>query len=123
MRACSNTAGLLFVRSNRATRPPCWRVAMTSGGGGSVPATSTPARPPASWSNIGYSVFPAHRSKGYASEALRLLVHRLRADGRLRSATMEVDAQNLASLRVAEKVGFEEVARTAGSVRFGMRLR
>lgn len=73
--------------------------------------------------NIGYSVFPAHRCKGYASEALRLLVHGLRTDGRLHSATMEVDPGNLASLRVAEKVGFEEVARTAASVRFRVVLR
>ncbi len=73
--------------------------------------------------NIGYCVFAAHRRKGYAAEALLLLLEGLRSDERVRTATMEIDPLNGASLRVAEKVGFEEVARTTDSVRFRMTLR
>ena len=73
--------------------------------------------------NIGYSVFAAHRGKGYATEALLLLVHHLRTDERVRTATMKIDPRNHASLRVAAKVGFDEADRTASSVRFRLRLR
>jgi RimJ/RimL family protein N-acetyltransferase len=56
--------------------------------------------------NVGYSVFAPHRGKGYATDALVLLVQWLESATELRTATLSIHRDNHASLRVARKAGF-----------------
>ena len=65
---------------------------------------------------VGYGVHPAHRGRGYATEAVRGLAGRLLGEGPLRRIELRADAGNLASIRVAEKAGFtrEGLLRGAG---------
>lgn len=65
---------------------------------------------------VGYGVHPAHRGHGYAPEALSGLVARVLGEGVLRRVELRANAENVASIRVAEKTGFvrEGVLRGAG---------
>ena len=56
--------------------------------------------------NVGYNVFAPHRGRGYASRAVKLLVHRMAIDGRYTSASVLIDRGNTASLAVAIRAGF-----------------
>lgn len=56
---------------------------------------------------IAYSVFPAHRGKGVAPRAVRLMTEWAFGDVGLAELWLEIDPQNVASVRVAEKCGFE----------------
>jgi len=63
---------------------------------------------------IAYSVFPAGRGRGFAPRAVRLLTGWAFRDLRLTRLLIEADEANTASVRVAEKCGFERVgSRTA----------
>lgn len=66
---------------------------------------------------IGYSVLPEHQGKGYATEAVTALSRWAAARGatRLRAETMPELA---ASIRVLEKLGFEQVDSEPGVLRF-----
>ena len=68
--------------------------------------------------NIGYNVFPDHRGRGYATRAVRLLVHHLAANTDVRIATVLIDRQNGASLAVAARAGFRHVKPHNGSAYF-----
>ncbi|MBP2702888.1 GNAT family N-acetyltransferase [Microbispora sp. RL4-1S] len=65
---------------------------------------------------VGYGVHPAHRGRGYATEAVRGLTARLLGEGVLRRVELRANADNVASIRVAEKAGFvrEGLLRGAG---------
>ncbi|ETK31327.1 GNAT family N-acetyltransferase [Microbispora sp. ATCC PTA-5024] len=65
---------------------------------------------------VGYGVHPAHRRRGYATEAVRGLTSRLLGEGVLRRVELRANADNVASVRVAEKAGFtrEGLLRGAG---------
>ncbi|MEW9530112.1 GNAT family N-acetyltransferase [Microbispora sp. NPDC049125] len=65
---------------------------------------------------VGYGVHPAHRRRGYATEAVRGLTGRLLGEGVLRRVELRANSDNAASLRVAEKAGFlrEGLLRGAG---------
>jgi RimJ/RimL family protein N-acetyltransferase len=56
---------------------------------------------------IAYSVFPAHRGKSVAPRAVRLMAEWAFGDLRLTELWLEIDPRNVASIRVAEKCGFE----------------
>ncbi|MFD0890440.1 GNAT family N-acetyltransferase, partial [Streptosporangium algeriense] len=55
---------------------------------------------------IGYGVHPLHRGRGYAPEAVRGLARWTFGNTSLRRIELRADADNHASLRVAEKAGF-----------------
>lgn len=59
--------------------------------------------------NIGYHVFPADRRNGYAKRAVGLMIEHLRADSDWETATLLIHPENIASLTVAERNGFERV--------------
>src|SRR6266508_1168344 len=60
---------------------------------------------------IGYSVLPAFRRRGYATEAARALVGWAAAQPGVRRVTAECLADNSASIRVLEKAGLRQVGR------------
>lgn len=59
--------------------------------------------------NLGYGLFPEHRGHGYATRAVRLLVHHLAADTDWRVASLVIDRENAASLALAPRAGFTRV--------------
>jgi RimJ/RimL family protein N-acetyltransferase len=65
--------------------------------------------------NIGYNVFPEHRGRGYATRAVRLLVHHLATHTDVQIATVLIDRRNRPSLAVAARAGFEYVKGHDGS--------
>jgi RimJ/RimL family protein N-acetyltransferase len=56
---------------------------------------------------IAYSVFAAHRGKGAAPRAVRLMADWALGQLGLAELWLEIDPQNIPSVRVAEKCGFE----------------
>ena len=64
--------------------------------------------------NIGYHVFPEHRSRGYATRAVRLMLTHLRKDTDHPVATLLINPDNTPSLLVAERTGFERAADVDG---------
>ncbi len=57
--------------------------------------------------NIGYHVFPEHRSRGYATRAVHLMLEHLRADTDWEIATLLIHPDNTPSLKLAERHAFE----------------
>ena len=60
-------------------------------------------------STIAYSVFPGNRGRGIAPRAVRLVTGWAFHDLKLTQLVLEADEGNAASIRVAEKCGFERV--------------
>lgn len=60
---------------------------------------------PVGEANISYACAPEHRGKGYTSRAVRLVCDFLRQRTSAQEAHLLVDAENVASLRVARAVG------------------
>lgn len=56
--------------------------------------------------NVGYNVFADHRGHGYASRAVKLLLHRLALDAPHTTATLLIHPENRRSLAMAERTGF-----------------
>ena len=68
--------------------------------------------------NVSYSVHPAHRGRGHAARSVRLVAEFLRDHTGARELHILVDAENVASLRVARAVGATERERwTDGTAR------
>ena len=61
---------------------------------------------------VGYHVHEDHRGAGYATELLDLLTTWALAQPGVSSVRATIKPENAASLRVAEKAGFEQVGRT-----------
>ena len=58
--------------------------------------------------NVSYWVFPAFRNQGYATRALALLCESARRLRYVQQLEAHIDADNIASRRVAERAGFVE---------------
>jgi RimJ/RimL family protein N-acetyltransferase len=63
---------------------------------------------PTGEANVSYWSHPAHRGRGYASRAVRLLLAFLKDHTGARTAHLVVDEQNAASRRVADAIGAVE---------------
>jgi RimJ/RimL family protein N-acetyltransferase len=59
---------------------------------------------------IGYTVIPSERSKGYASEAIQIIVDYLFLSKDINRVQAFVDQRNVPSVRVIEKAGFKREA-------------
>jgi RimJ/RimL family protein N-acetyltransferase len=60
------------------------------------------------WIEIGYDVVPSERKKGYATEAIQIVVDYLFLSKDIPRISICTDARNVASIRAAEKVGFKK---------------
>jgi ribosomal-protein-alanine N-acetyltransferase len=67
---------------------------------------------------VGYSIVPAYRGRGFATEATRALIRASLARPEVRRITAECLDDNLASLRVLEKLGMRRVGSAGGTLRF-----
>lgn len=65
----------------------------------------TEALPPTCLGHIGYAVVPWKQRRGYATEALRLLLDEVRAESGLRYVMVTTNVDNIASQRVIAKNG------------------
>jgi RimJ/RimL family protein N-acetyltransferase len=72
--------------------------------------------------NIGYHVFPAHRGRGYATRAVRLMLAHLTEDTDCGVATLLIHPDNAPSLAVAERNGFERADDVEGRTFWRRRL-
>lgn len=72
--------------------------------------------------NVGYHLFADQRGRGLATRAVQLLVHHLAVQGQRSHAALLIRKDNAASLRLAERAGFDRVAMIADSVRFTRRV-
>jgi RimJ/RimL family protein N-acetyltransferase len=68
------------------------------------------------WVEIGYDIVPTERKKGYASEAIQIIVDYLFLSRDIPRITVCTDARNTAAIRAAEKAGFkrESIVRKGG---------
>jgi len=64
--------------------------------------------------NVGYHVFAPHRGRGYATRAVRLLLHHLAVRTGYTMATLLIDPGNERSLAVAARIGSTEAAHPGG---------
>lgn len=64
--------------------------------------------------DIGYTLAPAFRGQGFATEAVAAVLHRLREVGIVRCRAA-ADPANVASIRLLERLGFVHVGRTERS--------
>ncbi len=67
---------------------------------------------------VGYSIVPDYRGQGFAFEATRALVERALARPDIRRITAACLDDNVASLKVLEKLGMRLVGATGESLRF-----
>lgn len=70
--------------------------------------------------NVGYSVFAAHCGRGYATEAVLLLLDHLARTTEHHTATLLINTDNVQSLGVAAKLGCLEYAPMGASRYFKM---
>ncbi|MEL6533897.1 MAG: GNAT family N-acetyltransferase [Bacteroidota bacterium] len=59
---------------------------------------------------LGYTIHPAQQGRGYATEALRLMLKTLFGTQHIHKAIAEVDVRNPASYQLLERVGFQREA-------------
>jgi RimJ/RimL family protein N-acetyltransferase len=73
--------------------------------------------------NVGYYLFPLARGKGHASRAVELLLLHLRDATQHSVATLVIDPENAASLRLAHRLGFVEKGELERGLFFARELR
>jgi RimJ/RimL family protein N-acetyltransferase len=64
---------------------------------------------------IAYTVFAAFRGRGYATEASRCVIELLFSVGEVHTVVADIDTRNVASIHVAEALGFQRVGQTANA--------
>jgi ribosomal-protein-alanine N-acetyltransferase len=67
---------------------------------------------------VGYSIIPAYRGQGFASEATRVLIDRALSRPGIHRITAECLDDNVASLKVLQKLGMKRVDSAGGTLRF-----
>ena len=67
---------------------------------------------------VGYSIIPAYRGQGFASEATCVLIDRALSRPGIRRVIAECLDDNVASLKVLEKLGMKRVDSAGGTLRF-----
>jgi len=67
---------------------------------------------------IGFSVIPDRRRRGYATEAAQAIVDWALHEPGIRSVIARCDADNEASIRVLERVGFVRTGKAGGQIRW-----
>lgn len=65
--------------------------------------------------NIGYSIAPVYRGRGYAAQFVALLVDEMKARG-MDEILFTIHADNAASIKVAEKCGAKKIQEVDGRV-------
>lgn len=95
---------------------PAWRLwlLVTRDGGEAVGVAGLSGPVLAGVATLGWSVYPEHQGRGYATEALRTLVEHLLEDPRIAVVRATIDPANTASRRVAEKAGMREAGVSRG---------
>lgn len=73
---------------------------------------------PAGTVEIGYSVLPGWRGRGYAAEAAGALVAWARRRPGVRAVVAGCDQDNVASIRTLERVGFHRTGADGGEIRW-----
>jgi RimJ/RimL family protein N-acetyltransferase len=64
--------------------------------------------------NVGYNVFAPHRGRGYATRAVRLLLHHLTVRTGYTMASLLIDPANVRSLALAARIGAMSAAHPGG---------
>jgi RimJ/RimL family protein N-acetyltransferase len=72
--------------------------------------------------NVGYYLVPAARGKGYGSRAVELLLLHLDRVTEYEVATLLIDHENVKSLRLARRLGFQERGEVEGDAFFVRRV-
>ena len=72
--------------------------------------------------NVGYYLFPAARGKGYASRAVELLLLHLGTETEHTTATLLIHPENVRSLQLARRLGFEAKGEVDGDAFFVRRV-
>lgn len=67
---------------------------------------------------IGYSVIPDRRGRGYATEATRALVHWALGQPRVEMVVAGCDRENAPSIRILERIGFVRTGEMNGQLRW-----
>jgi ribosomal-protein-alanine N-acetyltransferase len=67
---------------------------------------------------IGYSVIPDRRGRGYATEATRALVRWALGQPQVEVVVAGCDIENAPSIRILERTGFVRTGETNGEVRW-----
>lgn len=79
----------------------------------------TEALPPTCLGHIGYAVVPWKQGRGYATEALRLLLEEVRGESGLRYVMVTTNVDNIASQRVIAKNGGVLIERFVKPAQYG----
>ncbi len=70
---------------------------------------------------VGYSIVPNYRGRGFASEATRVLIERAFERSGIRRITAKCLNDNVASLKKLEKLGMRHVSSAGETLRFELR--
>ena len=70
---------------------------------------------------VGYSIIPAYRGQGFASEATRALIDRALSRPGIRRIVAECLDDNFASIKVLEKLGMRRTGSVGERLRFELR--